>query len=66
MYHVHSICIVIPFVMKCEIMESLSLCACPSVHVSGLFLENIFLTVQTVIVKLGMVIRHHEPECHAK
>lgn len=66
MYHVHGIYSVILPVMKREILESLSLCVCLSVHVSGRFLEDIFLTAQTVIIKFGMVIHHHEPECRAK
>ena len=33
---------------------------------SGSYLDNISLTAESFVTKLGMMIHHHGPECHAR
>ena len=55
-------------------LQSVSLCwniyilesLCSSVCVSGFCPDSIFGTAQPFLTKLGMVMHHHEPECHAE
>ena len=48
------------------ILESpVCLSFCPSACVSGLCLEGIFRTSEPLGTKLGVMVHHCEPECHA-
>ena len=39
-------------------------CVCVTDCVSGFCLDDIFLTVHSFVTKLGMVVHHHQLECH--